>query len=642
MTESVRIASLIRDGYRAYRARFQDITRAAGARFRAADWLAVQAANAERLALYGVHVRTVVDAILAPLSLRARPEPTAAAETHDAIPPPLVAAMPFDWPRIRAAYVSLIADEYNAELFETFFNSVHRTLTDDSDVNDAEMFVTSAFLVPPVPAEETLTRHYRPTRGAVEMMHEIARELPFDRAHPDDLIWQDLDRDIGNLLRSLVEARPEIDSIEGIEVDILRPLFYRNKGAYVVGRLSWRGQSWPLALPLLLDAQRRVYIDTLICDADELSVMFSFTRAYFMVLEAHPHALVDFLSDMLPNKKRSELYASIGLHKHGKTVFYRDLLEHLAQSDDPFVIAAGIKGMVMTVFTLPSYQTVFKIIKDRFAPQKHITRAQVREQYYMVKKHDRVGRMADTQEFENLILPRARFSPALLEELRLVAASSVTITEQTVRITHLYTERLMTPLNLYIETADDNALREVLDEYGNAIKQLSAANIFPGDMLLKNFGVTRHGRVVFYDYDEICYLTDVNFRAIPEPKTPDQELAADAWYTVAPNDVFPQEFRRFLFGKPRIKQLFTDLHGDLFDPVYWQGLQGAIRDGQVMDVFPYRRKKRFLRRRRPQSAEPMAGDARGDAGGIVGDVPPDEVASTRATRITNDGDSPLT
>jgi isocitrate dehydrogenase kinase/phosphatase len=572
------IAGLIYAGYRAYRQRFQAITLAAGERFRGADWLGVQDANAERLALYAIHIDQIVRNI------------------HALTGGPFAKSL---WPAIRASYVDLIRTEYNAELFETFFNSMHRTLTHDSDVSDREMFVTSSFPRPPVPASDTLTRTYRPDRGIVEMVRQIARELPFARRRETDLPWQDLDRDIGSVLRSLVEARPEIDSIDGFEVEVLRPLFYRNKGAYVVGRIRYNDACWPLALPLLLDDRGRVYIDTLICDEDELSVMFSFTRAYFMVHEAHPHALVDFLATMLPNKKRSELYSSIGLHKHGKTVFYRDLLEHLAHSHDPFIIAPGIKGMVMCVFTLPSYQTVFKIIKDHFAPQKHITREQVREKYHIVKKHDRVGRMADTQEFENLVLPRARFTDELIDELRAVAASSVEITDDEVKIRHLYTERLMTPLNLYIETADDQSLREVLDEYGNAIKQLSAANIFPGDMLLKNFGVTRHGRVVFYDYDEICYLTDVNFRAIPQPETPEQEMSAEPWYTVGPNDVFPEEFRRFLFGRLRIKQIFTEMHGELFDPAYWRGLQAAIRDGQVMDVFPYRRKKRFLRQGKP-------------------------------------------
>jgi isocitrate dehydrogenase kinase/phosphatase len=568
------IARRIFHGYETYRQSYQAVTLAARTRFEEAQWLAIQQANADRLASYHHHVDRTAGIVASMLD-----------GSTDADP----------WHDARAAYVELICREYNAELFETFYNSVHRAvhraMTNDTNVSDHEMFVTSAFPTPPVERAESLTITYRPERGIVEMMRDIARDLPLE------VSWQNKDRDIGNVLRSLPEARPEIRSTQGLSVEMLRSIFFRNKGAYLVGRLSYRGNSWPIALPLLLDSQRRLYIDTLICDEDELSVMFSFTRAYFMVHTNYPHALVDFLRTLLPNKKRSELYSSIGLHKHGKTVFYRDLLEHLDHSDDEFVISPGIRGMVMTVFSLPSYQTVFKIIKDRFAPQKNITAREVREKYHIVKRHDRVGRMADTQEFQNLILPRARFHPDLIEELQREAPSSVQITDTEVKIRHVYTERLMTPLNMYIEDADEQAIAEALDEYGNAIKQLAAANIFPGDMLLKNFGITRHGRVVFYDYDEICYLTDINFREVPKPETPEQEMAAEPWYTVGPNDVFPEEFRRFLFGKPWVKRLFEEMHGELFDPAYWRGLQAAIEDGRVMDVFPYRRKKRFMRNR---------------------------------------------
>ncbi len=568
MSSALPIARRIAQGYQTYREGYQRITLAARERFEQAQWLAVQEANAERLASYHHHVDRT-SAVIA--SMHGDPIDTAL------------------WRQVRAAYTGLIATEYNAELFETFYNSVHRNLTDDADVTDVEMFVSTSYPHPPVEPDQPLTTSYSPENGIVEMMRQIIADLPFQAP------WQNLDRDIGNVLRSLPEARPEIRSTQGVTVEMLRSVFFRNKGAYLVGKLGYQGRTWPIALPLLLDDQGRLYIDTLICDEDELSVMFSFTRAYFMVHTDFPHAMVDFLWELLPNKKRSELYASIGLHKHGKTVFYRDLLEHLEHSDDDFIIAPGIRGMVMTVFSLPSYQTAFKIIKDRFAPQKNITAQDVKEKYHIVKRHDRVGRMADTQEFQNLILPRARFRADLIEELLRLAPSSVQVTDTEVKIAHVYTERLMTPLNMYIDVADEHALREALEEYGNAIKQLAAANIFPGDMLLKNFGITRHGRVVFYDYDEICYLTDVNFRKVPEPETPEQEMAAEPWYTVGPDDVFPEEFRRFLFGKPHIKAMFGEMHGELFDPEYWRGLQDAIDDGKVMDVFPYRRKKRFAR-----------------------------------------------
>ena len=108
-------------------------------------------------------------------------------------------------------------------------------------------------------------------------------------------------------------------------------------------------------------------------------------------------------------------------------------------------------------------------------------------------------------------------------------------------------------------------------------------------MLLKNFGVTRHGRVVFYDYDEICYLTEVNFRHIPEPMYPEQEMSSEPWYSVGPNDVFPEEFPVFLFADVRLRRMFAQMHGELFDADYWKGLQQQIREGKVIDVYPYHR-----------------------------------------------------
>ena len=572
-------ASAILAEFRAYRRHFERITASAGERFREADWPRVQAASQARLNLYKTHI----DRMTAPLG------------------PGLGGLGAAQWADVKSAYAKAIAETPDGDLAETFYNSVYRRITRDPALDGERMFLATSFSDgPPPPAKESLTRNYRPTAGLTDMVRRI-----LDECAPS-LPWQDQGRDIGNVIRSLIEALPPTDAEEGFQVDVVNALFYRNKGAYIVGQLRLANGSRqpqherfrPLALPLAMSEQGEAYVDTLICDEDELSIVFSFTRAYFMVRSPYPFGLVRFLNQLLPNKKRSELYAAIGQHKHGKTEFHRGFLEHLRQSNDAFVAAPGIKGMVMTVFTLPSYQTVFKVIRDEFPPQKAVTAAEVREKYHIVKRHDRAGRMADTQEFKNLRLPLARFDPELIDELRAAAPSALRIEGGELRIRHLYTERAMTPLNLYIENASQATLTEALDEYGNAIKQLAAANIFPGDMLLKNFGVTRHRRVVFYDYDEICFLTDVNFRAVPEPRTPEEEMAAEPWYSVGPNDVFPEEFRRFLFGKPEIKRLFAALHGDLFTPEYWRGLQQAIMDGQAMDVFPYRRKRRFSNQRR--------------------------------------------
>ncbi len=568
LLNTAQVAHAIFEHFRAYRREFVAITVAARGRFLAADWPGVQSASATRLRIYGQYI----DAILKDIDVPPRQSP---------LPDKAF------WPEAKRRYSKLIAKRPDGELAETVFNSVYRRAVGDAHRIDAHLFVHSSFVDAPPPPAEPVFSTYTAIGGLAAMLNRLLDE------RVGDVEWRDRGGDIANIIAAFAEAGIATGKDGEIEIDAVNSLFYRNKGTYIVGRLRQTGRSWPIALPLGLNDSRQVYVDTLISDEDELSIVFSFTRAYFMVDASYPFGLVEFLHGLLPNKRRYELYASIGEHRHGKTEFYRDFLDHLHGSDDQFVIARGIKGTVMTVFTLPSYQTVFKVIKDRFAPQKEVTAKDVRDRYHMVKSHDRVGRMADTQEFENLALPLDRLAPNLVAELQTLAGSSIAIDGQTVRIAHLYTERLMTPLNLHISTAQGEALIDALDEYGNAIKQLAAANIFPGDMLLKNFGVTRHGRVVFYDYDEICYLTDVNFREIPEPRNIEEEMAAEPWYSVAPNDVFPEELRRFLFGKREIKRLFEHLHGDLFKPSYWRQLQDAIRTGQVIDVYPYRRKKRF-------------------------------------------------
>ena len=294
-------------------------------------------------------------------------------------------------------------------------------------------------------------------------------------------------------------------------------------------------------------------------------------------------------------KRDFEIYNSLGFPKHAKTEFYREFVNHLKHSTDQFIVAPGIKGMVMTVFTLPSYNIVFKVIKDKFDPPKEVTHDIVREKYHLVSRHERVGRMADTQEFDDLVFPLERFSPALIDELQRVAPSQIEIRGDKILIKHLYTERYMTPLNIYLDTADDEQMRNAMEEYGNCIKQLAAANIFPGDMPLKNFGVTRHGRVVFYDYDEITLLTECNFRTIPQPRNEQEEMQSGTWYTVDDNDIFPEEFRLFFSGNHKAREMFEAMHSDIYEVDFWQDLQGQIRNGVVVDVFPYRRAKRFDR-----------------------------------------------
>jgi isocitrate dehydrogenase kinase/phosphatase len=218
------------------------------------------------------------------------------------------------------------------------------------------------------------------------------------------------------------------------------------------------------------------------------------------------------------------------------------------------------------------------------------------DKYHFVFVRDRVGRLADAQEFEHLEFPRRCFPDDLLEYLLGVAGTTIRVEGDRVIVRHLYTERRVTPLNLFLLEANQESAREAVLDYGNAIKDLAAANIFTGDMLLKNFGVTRNGRVICYDYDELCLLSECRFRRLPEPRSIEEEFAAEPWFHVGDMDVFPEEFRAFLVPPGRVREAFLAAHGDLLDVEFWQRLQDRLARGEIFDVFPYRRSE-LLRRR---------------------------------------------
>jgi isocitrate dehydrogenase kinase/phosphatase len=563
------IAKMILDGFDDYREHFRQIADGAQARFEQALWQEAQRASAARINLYEEKVSEVTERLHLAFDAESLLDVSC-------------------WPLIKSAYINLIDVRFDDELAETWFNSIFCGLFSHDLISDGCMFIHTTRPSLRRHGKAAQTRTYRPEGELSSMLAQIFAEYKFD------VPFADLPGDLQRLEGQLRENLPDwVCKDPALSVELFSSILYRNKGAYLVGRIFTQDEQWPLVIPFLHREGSGIQIDALITDEADVSIIFSFTRSYFMVDVPVPAEFIGFLKRILPGKHIAELYTSIGFYKHGKSEFYRALINHLASTDDRFIMAPGVRGMVMSVFTLPGFNTVFKIIKDRFAPSKNVDRATVIEKYRLVKSVDRVGRMADTQEFADFRFPLSKFDPECLAELLLVAASTVEVEGDTVLIRHCWTERRMTPLNLYLENANEAQVREALEDYGLAIKQLAASNIFPGDMLLKNFGVTRHGRVVFYDYDEICYLTEANFRRIPAPRTPEDEMSSEPWYSIAPLDIFPEEFPPFLFADMGQRRLFNELHGELYDADYWKSLQDAIRAGKVIDVFPYRRKGRM-------------------------------------------------
>ena len=584
------VAKAMMDGFNRHYRLFRTESARAKHRFETSDWHGQQRAQRERIEFYDLRVKEC--------SARLEKEFRADEQPMEV------------WQQVKLHYIGLLVDHHQPELAETFFNSVTTKILHRSYFHNDFIFVRPAVSTEYIENDELENlKDARPTYIAYYPKQDTLRDTVAQMVAAFDLqcAFDDIERDVGNVHRVMAARLLNTKLRANFQVQVLSSLFFRNKGAYVVGKIINGFNETAFALPILHNDAGRLVIDAALFGEDDLQALFSFARAYFMVDMEIPSAYVQFLRSLMPRKPRNEIYNALGLAKQGKTLFYRDFLFHLRHSTDKFRIAPGIKGMVMLVFDLPSFPYVFKVIKDYYPPQKDTTRELIKSKYQLVKTHDRVGRMADTLEYSEVAFPLARFDEELVAEIKKFAPSQLEISDRDgdghieLILKHVYIERRMIPLNIYLQEAfdagDDPRARQQLErsviEYGNAIKDLVAANIFPGDMLWKNFGVTRNGKVVFYDYDEIEYITDCNFRRVPLPRTEEEEMSGEIWYSVGPKDVFPETFGPFLLGNDAVREVFMKHHADLLDAAFWQQHKARIAAGHVHDVFPYERDKRF-------------------------------------------------
>ncbi|MEP7328162.1 MAG: bifunctional isocitrate dehydrogenase kinase/phosphatase [Betaproteobacteria bacterium] len=567
------IALALRDGFDRHYALFRDCARAAKGHFETANWRALRHVARDRIDYYDRRVLETVDRIEGEFKL-AGLEGNGA----DAL-----------WERVKLHYIGLLIDHKQPECAETFFNSVSCKILHRTYFHNRFIFVRPAVSTQHIEADPPTYRSYYPLdQGLRDALIDIVLDFHLETR------FADFRNDLRHILAAFRQRTPRPFRPEANhQIQVLSTLFFRDQTAYAVGRIVNGIRNMPFAIALKHGSDNRLYVDALLLDETELALLFSANRSYFLVDMGVPSAYVDFLHASLADKTAAELYTMVGLQKHGKALFYRDFLHHLTHSRDRFIAAPGIKGLVMTVFTLPSYPYVFKLIKDRIAATKETNRAKVKQKYALVKHHDRAGRMTDILEYSDVAFPRERFTPELLEELRYVAPSQIEEEGDRIIVRHLYIERRVTPLNMYLEKADDAERAHAIREYGNAIRELATVNIFAGDLLFKNFGVTRYGRVVFYDYDEIEYLVDCRFRKIPSPPPGFDDLSGDVWYPVGQHDIFPEEFETFLLTDARVRAAFLAFHADLITALWWQEAQAIVSRGELAEVLSYAPAARF-------------------------------------------------
>jgi isocitrate dehydrogenase kinase/phosphatase len=556
-------AQILVDLFADYNAEFREVTQRARRRFEERDWRGSQRDAVERIELYSKYVASGVELMHRRLG----------AEVHErAI-----------WSSIKRRYAEIIDPLPDAEFKKTYFCSITRKTFGTVGVDPAVEFF--ALDLDPLGSVVTHveTKEYV-NRGSVDLLvEELLADFRFRTPYRD---FELSVKRVADELKAALGEGGERRSVEKLEV--IKEVFYQMTRAYLVGRISGRDWTQPFVVALR-NHDSGVVVDAVMLDESTVSVLFSFTRSYFHVDLAHVGEVVKFLKAILPRKPVSELFTVLGRAKQGKTERYRELFRHLQHSGDQFVLAPGEKGLVMVCFTLPSFDVVFKLIRDRFPVQKNILRQDVLAKYDLVFRHDRAGRLVDAQEFSLVKLPRERFAPDLLEELLTETSNTVHDGGEELVIDHMYVERRMTPLNLYVRTATREQAEKAVLDYGQAIRDLAVTNIFPGDLLLKNFGVTRHGRVIFYDYDELCLVTDCRFREIPESRYEEDEMRGETWYYVADNDVFPETFINFLGFDPHLKEVFLGAHREVLTAEWWRTIQERLREGDLLEVLPYHR-----------------------------------------------------
>ena len=555
------VARSIVDAFLAYNEEFRNITRRARVTFETRDWQAARSDAVERIELYDRRVRLAVDETAAVLGEFAGDREF--------------------WAEVKEHYARRIGRYADNAFFKTFFSSITRRTFNTIGVDHRIEFAASDIAPPEHVPPGREVRTYR-NRGDIEhLIDQMRGDFSFS------VPCRDRDRTV-RFIAAEIEARVDALGEDGrVEtIDMLTSVFFRSTRAFLVGRIAGAGFVAPLLIALR-NTDEGIVADAVILTRNDASMIFGFTRSYFHADIDNVSATVAFVRSILPNKSLAEIYTVLGRAKQGKTERYRAFFRHLEHSSDLFVHAPGDKGMVMEVFTLPSADIVFKVIRDRFAYPKDMARKDVMEKYELVFKHDRAGRLIDAQEFKRLRLPTTRFDPELTRNLLQGCGESCRIEDAHIVLEHCYIERRLTPLNLYLETADEAAARAAAMDYGQAIRDLAMSNIFAGDLLLKNFGVTRHGRVIFYDYDELCLVSDCNFRRLPEPRDDMDEMRAGAWFYVAPNDVFPEQFIEFLGFREPARSAFLEFHGDLLNPDFWTRLKRRFEAGEVIDVLPY-------------------------------------------------------
>ena len=568
------IPAFLRRCFNDYSREFYAITLRAKSRFERRQWKDVLSDAQARIGLYHHHLNLVEIRMRVLLGDR----------IHDY-------AL---WDQIKDEYCKSCRGMYDADLALIFFYSVMRRIyvqTGESiEYSDDE--IRSSFKAQVEQDPNRPVRIY-PADAPEDVNAELIRRIVSDFHFRAE--FRNLQEDAilaAGLLQPALRRALGAGRIDRIEM--LDSAFFRNKAAYLIGRVVCGKAIVPMVL-VLLNPSEGIVIDSALSEEADLNNIFTSARSNFHANALAYRAVFEFLESIAPTRPKAYIYTSIGFIHPGKLQLVHELRNHILTTGEKFRVARGVPGTVMVVFTLPSFRYVFKVIRDTSTKETFQGRQQVIAQYWRVHRMDRVGRMLDIMTFHNLRFHRSNFEESVLNELLREAPSSVRAEGDQVVFRYLYAERQITPLDVYLAdpAIPEEAKAKAAIDYGYAIKDLAVAGIFVGDYLPKNFGVNRLGRVMLYDYDDLDDLGNWRFRKLPEPPEWAESLPYEDWLSKTERDVFPEHDFRIFTVPAHETATFLKHHADVLDPDFWNAIKDQLQSGSVPEFYPYAQAKRL-------------------------------------------------
>lgn len=489
------------------------------------------------------------------------------------------------WQGIEAHYLRLIKDEYAEDIGKAYLHSLRRKIYQDewhaADYSFSEMTSRDEAIF-----SEVLRSYELESELTEEIIESILNIPQFIRSYGD--MPQERQRVLQRIVENLARSRHRADRL--VRVEMINAGFYRNRGAYLVGRMIFdSGNFVPLIIALLND-ESGLFVDAVLTSETYAHNIFSSALANFHVTSSYYHQVSALLKSIMPRRPLGLHYSTIGYNHLGKVAVMSDLESEIRDSDVGLETAVGSPGTVAMGFAAKNSAYSLKVIRDK--PTKSYKWGEfggvesVIRKYTRVHEINRTGSMLDSIIYYKIRLDRRWFSADLLEELLTEASETVSLVDDDVVFKYLIVQIKLTPLPVYLETATEKQAETAIANLGYCIKNNAAANIFNRDLDARNYGIGSYSKVYLFDYDALEDLTEVKIRTNLDREDGEEDIPD--WYFEEGVVFLPEELISGLcIPQRRLSDMFARRHHNLLTTQYWTEIQQDLLNGTVPSVSVY-------------------------------------------------------